>query len=379
MDKTAWLEKTRRQGSKDYENAEWLSEADSPTQQAYTPAGQFDVTAYPENAHVEVKIENGSKEITAVSLKETGEKELSLFKEKFETLVKPGEHKLLGLKNANLENGFLVHAPAGSNGSAEITVEAENGIAGLHSIVVLEENAKLEIYEKQEGKNAFQASATEVFAGKNSFLQYNYIQNTDLKGCNYCLKKTRLEENAHVIWNSALFGGNANIARIDCSLEGSGANAENYCGFAGGGNQVFDVSTNSYHHASDTKGNLLSKGILWGEAQSTQRGLIYIGKKASGTNCFLNGHALLLSDKAKANSIPSLEILTNDVQSRHGATVDHVDEEKMFYLQTRGLQRQKAAETLAKGFIGEALGKTNERILKEWDEIVSRKMQNDGF
>ncbi|MFH1056806.1 MAG: SufD family Fe-S cluster assembly protein [Candidatus Micrarchaeota archaeon] len=372
-----WLGKSRRQGSKDYETTAWLREADSPTQAAYTPPVQFGVSPYPNNADAEIRIENGSKgAITAVTLKEMGEKEFSSFKEKFETLVKPWQHKLLGLKNARLENGFLVVAAKNSRGSVVIDVEAENGIAGIHGIVVLEENASLEVYERQKGKDSLQTCATEVFAGKNSSLVYNYAQDTGLDCVNYCFKKAKLEEKAKVKWNSALFGGKANITTIESSLEGIGSNAENYCGFAGGGTQVFDITTNSYHRAPDTSGNLLSKGILWGEAQSTQRGLIYIAKNAARTNCFLNGHALLLSGKAKANSIPSLEILTNDVQSRHGATVDHVDEEMLFYLQTRGLKKQKAVETLAKGFVWEALGKASKRVLKEWDEIVSGKMQN---
>ena len=115
--------------------------------------------------------------------------------------------------------------------------------------------------------------------------------------------------------------------------------------------------------------------MLAGEAQATYRGLIYIAKQARGTNCFLNGHALLLSEKAKANSVPSLEIHTNDVQSRHGATVDQIDSEKIFYLQTRGLSKKQATQTIVEGFVGEALEKSNS-ALSGWREILSERMQN---
>ena len=112
------------------------------------------------------------------------------------------------------------------------------------------------------------------------------------------------------------------------------------------------------------------------EAQATYRGLIHIGKNASKTRSFLNGHSLLLGQKAKANSIPSLEILSNDVQSRHGATVDHLDEEKIFYLNTRGYSRKQAEKTVVEGFVGEVFEKSEERVSKQWQDVLAGRLEN---
>ena len=369
-----WLEETNEEGEKLYKTLGWPSLADSPTQQEYTQSKAFDANAFGGNGISQIVFKNNG-EVTAKQLKDFDEKEFELFKEKFGKTIPSNEHKLLALKDWKLQNGFLIIIP--ENANAEITIEskAQEGVVGLHNIVVLEKGAKAKIYEKQEGKNVLQASATEVFLSRESELNFDFTQNLGLESVDFGIKRAELSENARLVWNTSFIGGKTSIATIDSKLLGQGAKAENYNSFFGLKNQVFDVSTNSFHFVPNTGGNLLSKGVLTGESQSTYRGLIYINAKAAKTNCFLNSHTLLLGEKAKANSIPSLEILANDVQSRHGATVDHLDEEKVFYLMTRGLNRKESEKTIVDGFMGEVFQKSNGFALKDWEKLLKERME----
>ncbi len=369
-----WLSKVREEGKDAYARANWPSQADSPTQKNYTRFEDFDLTKFQgeSKTNVSFKTKGGIK---ALALGELKNEDLAIFTEKFSTTIPPSEHKMLALKDAWLENGFLIHAPAESEGEVEITCDA-NGVVGLHGIVVLEKNSNAKIYQKQNASGAMVAEATEVFCGEGSKLNFDYTQKMGFDSPFFTVKRAVLQENAKLIWNTAFFGGNSTIATIDSKLDGEGSRAENYNAYFGSEKQVFDISTNSYHYTQKTGGNVLSKGVLTGEAQSTYRGLIHIAKTGQGTNCFLNGHALLLSEKAKANSVPSLEIFTNDVQSRHGATVDQIDSEKVFYLNSRGLSKREAVKTIVEGFIGEVFQKSNGNALKDWEEIFTERMES---
>jgi len=371
-----WLSQLHAQGKKDYARIDWPAHADSPLQRNYTVEGDFEPGKYAGGAKAKTKISLKTKGgAQACTLAELKGKDLGLFKEKFGKILGTRAHRLIALKNSFLENGFLVCFPDESEGSVEITCGAQGGVAGMHGIVIVGKNAKAGIVQKQAGHDALVAEATEVYCGEGSTLAFDYEQNAALDCSVFTAKKAALRKNARLIWNSALFGAKTTSATIDSSLEGEGAHAENYNAYFGKEKQCFDVSTNSYHSTANTSGNVLSKGVLAGEAQATYRGLIYIAKQARGTNCFLNGHALLLSEKAKANSVPSLEIHTNDVQSRHGATVDQIDSEKIFYLQTRGLSKKQATQTIVEGFVGEALEKSDS-ALNGWRQIISEKMQD---
>lgn len=368
-----WLEGIRARGKKLYAGLNWPLEADSPTEKHYTDYTPFGEAKGLQESGAEVRIrcEGG---ITAVELNQLKGENARLFKEKFGTLVNAREHKLLALKDAVLENGVLIHAPENAVGNVETDFAANKGSIGLHCVIVLEKGAKVNVYEKHSGGAGVVAHATEVFTGENAVLNYDYTQNQSLETACFGIRRAKLWKNSTVVWNSGFFGGSTTIARVESLLDGEGAKALNYSSFYGTGRQVFDITTNSIHNAPST-GDLLGKGIAAGESRATYRGLIHIAKTAPKTTCFLADHALLLGGKSKANSMPSLEILTNDVQSRHAATVEQVDDEKLFYLATRGLKKTEAVKTIVEGFAGEVFQKSGGKAAGEWQQLLLERME----
>jgi Fe-S cluster assembly protein SufD len=114
--------------------------------------------------------------------------------------------------------------------------------------------------------------------------------------------------------------------------------------------QHFDLHTLQKHLADHCTSDLLIKGCLKDRARSVYQGLIQVAEGAQRTDAYQANRNLLLSDKARADSIPGLEILANDVRCTHGATIGTVDEEQLHYLRTRGLPRAEAERLVVEGF-----------------------------
>jgi len=127
-------------------------------------------------------------------------------------------------------------------------------------------------------------------------------------------------------------GGDYSRARTEVALIGRGGSADQVAVYFGEGRQMHDVRTIQDHVAPRTTSNLLFKGAVEGHATSVYTGLIRVRKEARGTNAFQTNRNLKLSEGAWAESVPNLEIETNDVRCSHASAVGPIDEEQRFYL-----------------------------------------------
>jgi Fe-S cluster assembly protein SufD len=119
--------------------------------------------------------------------------------------------------------------------------------------------------------------------------------------------------------------------------------------------QHFDLHTLQKHLAEQTTSDLFIKSALKDRARSVYQGMIQVAPGAQRTDAYQANRNLLLSETARADSIPGLEILANDVRCTHGATVGTVDPEQMYYLMTRGLPRNDAQRLVVEGFFAPVL------------------------
>lgn len=160
-----------------------------------------------------------------------------------------------------------------------------------------------------------------------------------------------IKKDAKLDCNFALFGGSMNRFKIESNI---GLNAENKIKgiFLGKGRQHFNIATSAMHSEASVN-DILVKGALKDFATSSHFGSIVIDNKAQKTDSFLAGHVLLLSEDAKTNSIPSLRINANDIKAKHGVTITQLDEDQMFYLLSRGLNRKEAELLLMQAFLND--------------------------
>ena len=153
--------------------------------------------------------------------------------------------------------------------------------------------------------------------------------------------------------------------RIDYYLNGSGASANDSEVVFGNDNQSFDLSSNVNHEKPSTEAKVIEKSILKDKSKSLFKGMIRIKEHASKSTSFLSGRSILLDKGAKSDSIPGLEIFTNDVKATHSASIAQIDEEQIFYLQTRCLTREEAERIIVEGFL-EPLSRTMSYQVRAW-------------
>lgn len=136
---------------------------------------------------------------------------------------------------------------------------------------------------------------------------------------------------------------------IHIHLNGQGATAK-ILGVIIGDSAQTSIHTHQHHLVPDTQSDLLIKSVIGGSGKLTYDGLIKIEKGAQRSNAYQRNENIILSDKAHVDTKPELEILANDVRCTHGATVGKLDTEGIFYLQSRGINKEEAQKLMLTGF-----------------------------
>ncbi|MDN5845229.1 MAG: SufD family Fe-S cluster assembly protein [Candidatus Nitrosocosmicus sp.] len=178
-------------------------------------------------------------------------------------------------------------------------------------------------------------------------------------------RKAFVEKDAKMSWYSGMFGARLCRFKTDSVMKGSGARAEDVEIVFGTNNQSFDISSNLDHIGFSSRGKVLVKSIVKDTAKSLFKGMIKIQKDAQASESFLAGHAILLNKGAQADAIPGLEIETNEVKATHAASVSQIDEEQIFYLMCKGLDRESAKREIINGFV-EPLSRKMGPFIRAW-------------
>jgi Fe-S cluster assembly protein SufD len=140
---------------------------------------------------------------------------------------------------------------------------------------------------------------------------------------------------------------------VESILAGPGATSEMLGLIFADGTQHYDVHTLQEHRAPHTMSDLLYKNAVKDQARSVFSGMIRVQHGAQKTNAFQANRNLILSEGAKADSIPNLEIMANDLRCTHGSATSRLNEEHLFYLMSRGLTRGQAVRMVVEGFFAE--------------------------
>ena len=188
-------------------------------------------------------------------------------------------------------------------------------------------------------------------------------------------RKAFVERDGKMSWYIGLFGSLLSRYKTDSVMKGSGASAEDVEIIFGANNQSFDVTSNLLHFGGHSRGRVLVKSVLKDTSKSLFKGMIKIGKEGKGTESYLAGHAILLDRGAKSDSIPGLEIETNEVKATHSASVAQMDENQIYYLTTRGLNREGAKREIVSGFL-EPLSRKMGPTIRAWvNYLIENKWQ----
>jgi len=283
-----------------------------------------------------------------------------------ETLLKPHLGALLhddydwyaALGASLRQGGAFVHVPKGVKAELPVRffhwMDGAGRLVAPRSVVIVEEGAELTMIEEQLSETVEGASlhvgGVEVFVGANAKLTYGQIQDWGRNVFHYGNIRVHVGRDAELQWMQVMVGGRMTKANGYFNLAGQGARAYVNGFMFGDQRQHFHLHTLQRHLEPHTTSDLLIKCCLKDRARSVYQGLIQVAEGAQRTDAYQANRNLLLSDQARADSIPGLEILANDVRCTHGATIGYVDPEHLYYLMARGLPRAQAERLIVEAF-----------------------------
>ena len=198
-------------------------------------------------------------------------------------------------------------------------------------------------------------TVVELFSHTGAQIQYVSLQRMGKGGFYLTNQRTLAKRDSTLDTLNVALGGSVGRVDLNARLLGPGANSDMLGLYFGDDDQHFDFNTSQDHVAPDAHSDLLYKGALDDDARGVFRGIIRVHKGAQRTDAYQTNRTLILSDRALATSLPNLEIEADDVRCSHGATVGQLDSEALFYLMSRGLDREQAERLVVLGFLGEVL------------------------
>ena len=272
-----------------------------------------------------------------------------------------GPDVFAALNDARHSDPVLVSVPAGVAIDRPIVVvdwvDADGAAVWPRLVVRAGDDSELNVLDWHGSTDvaALVSPVIELDVHRAARLGYTNVQLRGPRIWQVASQLSRVDTAATLTSAQAGLGGEYARTRTDCRLVGRGATGSLQALYFGEGSQTLDFRTFQQHAAPDTTSNLLFKGALGDQSRSVYTGLIKVEKNGRGTNAFQTNRNLKLSDDAWAESVPNLEIETNDVHCSHASTVGPIDEDQRFYLESRGVPTEVAERLVVAGFFAEVL------------------------
>ncbi len=272
--------------------------------------------------------------------------------------VNPEEGKFAALAGALAQTGVLLFVP--KNLVVEQPLHSilwgpgRSAAHISHILVLLEDGASAtyvhESASPTESEDSLHAGIVEIKVGAGSSLRFVELQSWGRHVWNFSHERIRLERDASLDWIFGAVGSKLTKNFSELDLAGEGATGRMSGFYFTDGHQHLDHDTQQNHLAPHTTSDLLFKGALKGQSRSVWQGMIYVAKGAEKTDGYQANRNLVLEEGARADSIPGLEILADDVRCTHGATVGKLEAEPLFYLKSRGIPEAEATRLAVEGF-----------------------------
>ncbi len=224
-----------------------------------------------------------------------------------------------------------------------------------------------EVYARgrSEGLRLY-SSAVHLKPGPDSQVVYLGVHAPDARTVSFYSREARVSTNDRLGWIWAGFDGLRTMLRNESHLDAEGSEVEDLQTMYGDGESAFNNFTEISHEADDTKGQSITRGIFKGRSRGTSRGMMRIQANTRKVVSYLSEHSMLLSREARSESVPGMEILSaKDVRAAHSSAVAPIDPEKVFYLESRGIDEDRASRMIAEGFLSAVLDRAPVDGLRE--------------
>ena len=282
-----------------------------------------------------------------------------LFKEYFATVVPPEDNYFAAVNSAVWSGGSFVYVPAGVEVDvplqAYFLINAQSMGQFERTLIIGEEGSKFHYIEgctaPTYNSDSFHSGVIEIICKERSQVRYSTIQNWSHNVYNLVTQRALVYKDASMGWLDGNLGSKVTMKYPSCYLMEEGARGEVLSiAFASKG-QHQDAGAKMVHAAPNTSSSVVSKSISKDGGRSSYRGLVEIHEGATGARSNVECDALLLDDTAKTDTYPYIQINEKTAHVGHEASVSKLNDEQIFYLQSRGLEEAEAAALIVRGFL----------------------------
>ncbi len=309
-----------------------------------------------------------------------------MIKSHFMKLVPPTDHKFAALHGAVWSGGSFVYVPKGVKVDIPLQSYFRLNAAGAgqfeHTLIIVDEGADLHFIEgcsapKYNVAN-LHAGCVELYVGKNARLRYSTIENWSKNMYNLNTKRALVEENGIMEWVSGSFGSHTSYLYPMTILKGYASKME-FTGitFAGKG-QNLDTGAKVVHQGERTSSVINTKSISKDGGIGTYRSSVVIQKSAKKAKASVSCDSLMLDSISRADTIPGMDIRTNDADVGHEAKIGRISDEAIFYLMSRGISEEDAKAMIVSGFANPVSKELPLEYAVEMNNLIKLEMSGNG-
>ena len=277
----------------------------------------------------------------------------------FGNLIPASDNKFAALNSAAWSGGSFVYVPKGVKVvlplQAYFRINSQNFGQFERTLIIAEPNSEIHYIEGCTAPiysaKSLHAAVVEIFVKKGARVRYTTVQNWSKNVYNLVTKRARVDQDGIMEWIDCNLGSAITMKYPSCYLMGKRARGEVLSIALAGQNQHQDAGAKMLHFAPKTSSRIISKSISKQGGRTSYRGLVQVFPGAKNASSFVSCDALILDEKSRSDTYPVLRIKEKDVQIQHEATVERLGEEKLFYLNSRGINKEDAASLLVNGFI----------------------------
>ncbi len=291
---------------------------------------------------------------------------------------------LVALNTAFAQDGAVVYVPRGVVLERPVfvlhlTQSKEDVLTQPRSLFVVEENASARVVEARRtatGARVFANAVTETFVGRHGHFDHYLVQDEGARASQTLFTAARQEPES--VFDTHTFTLSGEVVRNDLVITPDGEHCETHLRglYLGQGQLHVDNHTVVEHAKPDCFSNELYKGILAGSSTGVFNGRVHVHRDAQRINAYQSNKNIVLENTAAIYSKPELEIYADDVQCSHGSTTGQLDEEAIFYLQTRGLSQERAKRLLLRAFARDVVETVKSEPLRAYlDEEIAKRFE----
>lgn len=330
--------------------------------------------------------------VVLCSISEAVKKYPELLERYLGTVVPMGDNFYAALNSAVFSDGSFVYVPKGVRSPIELSTyfrinERETGqfertliIAEPGSYVSYLEGCTAPAYDQ----NQLHAAVVELIAHEDAEIKYSTVQNwyagdkTTGKGgiYNFVTKRGKcVGKRSKISWTQVEAGAAITWKYPSCILQGDESIGEFYSVALTNGKMQADTGTKMIHLGKRTRSTIISKGISADESSNSYRGLVHIGSKAEGARNFTQCDSMLVKNCCSANTFPYIEVHNESAEVEHEASTSKMNEEQLFYLQSRGISQEDAIQMIVNGFCKEVIKELPLEFAAEAQKLLTLKLE----